>query len=110
MDQASIQKVQSVAHVPTAYSSRYLQQLCKHWQHSFRVEFTPERGMIQFPFDARGAAWPGDALVFLVAGAVDLEVRIEATSPDQLAAIQGAVSRHIDRFAFKEAPLSFEWK
>ncbi len=100
---------QSIAHVPTAHASRYLQQLCKHWQHNFHVEFTPERGMVQIPRTARGADWPGDGLIFMVAGVVDLEVRIEASCPDQLEALKGAFVRHIERFAFREAPLGFEW-
>ena len=102
--------IQATGRVVTARAGRYLQQLCKHWEHSFKVEFTPERGMIEFPRTARGADWPGDALVFLIAGVVDLEVRIEATCEDQLNAIKGAVGRHLDRFAFKEAPLVIEWQ
>lgn len=100
---------QSTASVPTTHGSRYLQQLCKHWEHSLHVEFTPERAMIQFPHDARGADWPGDGLVFMHAAPEVLEVRIEASSPDHLEALQGAVARHLDRFAFREAPLAFQW-
>ncbi|NWN33746.1 DUF2218 domain-containing protein, partial [Klebsiella michiganensis] len=48
---------------PTAHAGRYLQQLCKHWEHSFQVEFTPENGTVIFPRDARGANHPGDAVV-----------------------------------------------
>ena len=33
----------ATANVPTAHASKYLQQLCKHWQHNLAVEFTPER-------------------------------------------------------------------
>ena len=40
---------------PTEHGSRYLQQLCKHWQHNLQVEFTPENGTVIFPRDARGA-------------------------------------------------------
>jgi hypothetical protein len=28
----------------------------------------------------------------------------------QLEALKGAVARHIDRFAFREAPLTFDWR
>ena len=28
----------------------------------------------------------------------------------QLDALKGAVARHLDRFAFREAPLSFDWR
>ncbi|WP_374942258.1 DUF2218 domain-containing protein [Sphingomonas sp.] len=100
----------SAAHVPTASASRYLQQLCKHWTHNLQVAFTPEHGTIVFPKDARGANHPGDGLVTLDARADTLDVRIEATSPEQLEGLKGAVSRHLDRFAFREAPLTFDWR
>lgn len=101
---------QSTSSVPTRNGSRYLQQLSKHWQHSLDVAFTAEHAEIRFPHDARGANWPGDGLVYLDAEPETLQVRIEASSPDHLTALQGAVARHLDRFAFREAPLPFDWK
>lgn len=99
----------AVAHVPTKSGSRYLQQLCKHWAHNMAVDFTPERGTVVFPKDARGADWPGDALFTMTAHAETLECRVDATSPEQLEGLKGAVARHLDRFAFREAPLPFDW-
>jgi hypothetical protein len=100
----------STAAVPTTHGSRYLQQLCKHWQHNLEVEFTPERGTIRFPKDARGAEWTDDATTLLEAGADTLQVTIDASSPEHLDAMKGVVSRHLDRFAFREAPLPFDWQ
>ena len=99
----------SHAAVPTASGNRYLQQLCKHWAHDLAVEFTPDHGTVVFPKDARGADHPGDALVTLDARADALDVRIDATSPAQRDGLKVAVARHLDRFAFREAPLTFEW-
>lgn len=99
-----------MAVVPTAHASRYLQQTCKHWEHNLEVRFTAEHGEIVFPRDARGAAHPGDATVTLDAATSALTVRIEATSHEQLTALQGAVERHVDRFAFREASLAWDWK
>jgi hypothetical protein len=96
--------------VPTASGSRYLQQLCKHWAHNLMVEFTAERGTVVFPRDVRGADHPGDALVTFGARAEALDVRIDATSPAQREGLKGSVERHLDRFAFREAPLSFDWQ
>lgn len=100
----------STASVPTTNASKYLQQLCKHWSHNLAVEFSAERGTIVFPRDARGASWPGDAVVTLDARADALECRIDATASAQLEGLKGALARHLDRFAFREAPLAFEWR
>ena len=97
------------ASVETAHGSRYLQQLCKHWAHNMAVDFTPEKGTVVFPKDARGADWPGDGLLTMTAGADALTVRIDASSPEHLEGLKGAVARHLDRFAFREAPLPFDW-
>ena len=48
----------ATAQVPTAHASKYLQQLCKHWQHNLAVAFTADHGTVTFPRDARGADWP----------------------------------------------------
>jgi uncharacterized protein len=100
----------SVADVPTAHASKYLQQLCKHWTHNLEVEFDAERGKVTFPRDARGADWPDEGVVTMEAGPEALTCRIEASAPGQLDGLKGAVARHLDRFAFREAPLAFDWK
>jgi hypothetical protein len=102
--------VSAAALVPTASASRYLQQLCKHWQHNLQVAFTPENGTVIFPRDARGADFPGDAVVTFNAVEDGLDVRIDASSEEQLEALKGAVMRHLDRFAFREGALNYDWK
>jgi hypothetical protein len=99
----------SCAMVPTAKASRYLQQLCKHWSHNLAVDYSPEAGTVVFPRDARGAEWPGDALVTMTVAGEGLECRIDASAKAQLDGLKGALARHLDRFAFREAPLPFEW-
>lgn len=100
----------STVSVPAATASRYLQQLCKHWQHHLAVEFDASRGTIVFPRDARGANWAGDATVTLTAAPEALECQIDASEPGQLEALKGALARHLDRFAFREGPLAFDWR
>jgi hypothetical protein len=100
----------ATAMVPTAHASRYLQQLCKHWQHNLQVEFTPLHGTVTFPRNARGADWPGDGLAVLDAHDTALEVRIDASAEAQLEALKGVLASHLDRFAFREAPLAFDWQ
>ena len=99
----------SVAVVPTASGGKYLQQLCKHWSHNLAVEFDASHGQVTFPRDARGATWAGDAVVTFDAGPEALTCRIDASEPGQRDGLKGAVARHLDRFAFREAPLPFDW-
>ncbi|KTE20120.1 hypothetical protein ATE67_12115 [Sphingopyxis sp. H050] len=99
----------AIATVPTTHASKYLQQLCKHWQHNLTVEFTADHGTVTFPKDARSAAWARDALVTFDAGADALSVRIDASSAEHVEAMKDVVARHLDRFAFREAPLAFDW-
>ena len=100
----------SSVHVPTAHASRYLQQLCKHWSHNLSVAFDESAGVVTFPRNARGADWPDDATLALRAHPDRLDCRLEASAPEQLEALKGAVARHLDRFAFREAPLAFDWQ
>ena len=101
--------VAAVANVPTGHASKYLQQVCKHWEHNLAVNFDAAHGTVAFPKDARGADWPGDATVTFDAVDGALRVRIDASAPGQLEGLKGAVQRHVDRFAFREAPLAFAW-
>ena len=105
----TLTSISAAARVPTAHASRYLQQLCKHWEHNLQVEFTPENGTIIFPKDARGADWPGDAVVTFNVAEDGLDIRIDASADGQLDALKGAVERHLDRFAFRETPLRYDW-
>jgi len=100
----------STVRVPTGNGSRYLQQLCKHWSHSLVVDFTAEKGSVVFPRDSRGADWPAAATLALQANKDCLECRIEASAEGQREALKDVVARHLDRFAFREAPLRFDWQ
>lgn len=100
----------AVVSTPTKNAARYIQQLCKHWSHNLSVAFSETEGRVTFPKDARGADWPGEAVLTLHAGPDTLECELDASAPEQLEALKGAVERHLDRFAFREAPLAFDWR
>jgi len=89
----------ATANVPTASASRYLQQLCKHWAHKLEVEFTPEAGTVRFP----------DGLTTLKAGPAALTVTVEAQDAATVERLKQVVASHLDRFAFREAALAFDW-
>lgn len=90
----------STATVPTENGWKYLQQLCKHWSHKLEVELGEQRGIVTF----------GEAKAVMTCDASSLTVTIDAVSPEVLARMQGVVSSHLDRFAFREAPLPFTWQ
>jgi hypothetical protein len=43
------------------------------------------------------------------AGEADLLVTVDADDAETLDRIKGVVASHLDRFAFREAPLAFQW-
>lgn len=89
----------ATANVPTASASKYLQQLCKHWAHKLDVEFTAEAGQVRFP----------DGVATLKAGPAALTVTVEAPDAATVERLKQVVASHLDRFAFREAPLAFDW-
>lgn len=100
----------AIAQVPTANGSRYLQQLCKHWAHNLDVDYSASEGTVIFPAEGRSGSWKGPGTLTLTAGDDTLTCRIDASEAGQLAALEGVVARHLDRFAFREAPLTFNWQ
>lgn len=90
----------ATAIVPTESGSKYLQQLCKHWSHKLTVEFTAEKGTVTFP----------NAVATMTAQPDSLLVTIDAEDAETVERMKGVVSSHLDRFAFREAPLPFDWK
>jgi len=84
------------ASVPTASGSRYLQQLCKHWSHRFAVDFTPEHGTVTLP----------NGTLRLTAKADSLDLELEGEDVERMKA---PVAEHLGRFAFREAPLRYDW-
>jgi hypothetical protein len=90
----------SVARVPTHSASKYLQQLAKHWSHKMEVTFTAEEGRIVFP---------SGAVLEMRADSETLDVALTVPEGGDVAQMRDVVSRHLDRFAFREAPLTFDW-
>jgi hypothetical protein len=81
---------------------RYIQQLVKHWSHKMATSYDEGDGVGAFPFseteNAVMTARPGGIGITLVTG-----------DPDRNVHMRGVIERHIDRFAFREAPLKYEW-
>ncbi|MCM2474071.1 DUF2218 domain-containing protein [Rhizobium sp. CG5] len=89
----------TTATIATEHGWKYVQQLCKHWSHKLQVELGDNRSTVRF----------AEAVAEMSADDAALTVVIEAASPEVLERMQGVVSSHLDRFAFREAPLPFAW-
>jgi uncharacterized protein len=87
------------AKVQTANGSKYMQQLCKHWSHKQEVELSEQKGVVKFP----------SAIVAFEVRPDDLSVTIDAPEKETVERMKGVVASHLDRFAFREAPLKFDW-
>ena len=87
------------ARVVTAHASKYLQQLCKHFQHKIPASFDEAKGSISFP--------AGEAKLAAEAGA--LEIVVEARKAEDLEGLKDVVARHLVRFAFREE-LDVPWR
>ena len=90
-----------VARVPTHAASRYLQQLAKHWSHKMEVSFSEQEATIAFP---------NGATLELRAASETLDVRLSVPEEGDVARMEEVVASHLDRFAFREAPLTFDWR
>jgi hypothetical protein len=90
----------TTAQVPTTSGSKYMQQLCKHWSHKMEVEFDAQKGVVHFP----------TAVATMTALPEALAVSIEAEDGAVLERMKNVVAEHLDRFAFREAPLTFDWR
>ncbi len=91
--------ISMTARVPTAHGARYVQQLCKHWSHKLEVTLSGETGIVRFPA----------ATATMTATPEVLTVRVEAEDAEVAERMKGVVASHLDRFAFREAPLPFDW-
>ena len=90
----------SVARVPTQSASKYLQQLAKHWSHKMEVTMSEEEGRISFP---------NGAVLEMRADSDTLDVALTVPDGGDVERMRDVVSSHLDRFAFREAPLTFDW-
>lgn len=98
-EQPSGATVHSTADVPTPRASRYLQQLCKHFQHKRPATFDERAGHIVFPI--------GDC--HLRASDDTLTLSLEAPDGPRLEQLQDVVGRHLLRFAFREE-MRIDWR
>jgi len=87
------------ARVPTTSGGKYVQQLCKHWSHKLPVELDGDTGVVTFV----------GAVATMTAGAEAIQVSVRGEDRGQVDQLKDVVAQHLDRFAFREAPLTYDW-
>ena len=87
------------ARVPTTSGAKYVQQLCKHWAHKLPVESDGDAGVVTFE----------GGLLTMRAGAEAIDVSLQSEDRETIERLKPVVANHLDRFAFREAPLTFDW-
>lgn len=83
----------------TQHASRYLQQLAKHWAHNNDVTFDATNADILLRGNRVQMRAEPEALV----------VTLTTGSEGDPARLRQVFEEHINRFAFREAPLPFQW-
>jgi hypothetical protein len=66
-----------------------------------QVSFTAEEGTILFPDGSKLA---------MRADSDTLDIVLTVPEDGDVARMQDVVASHLDRFAFREAPLTFDWR
>ncbi|HEX9965766.1 MAG TPA: DUF2218 domain-containing protein [Allosphingosinicella sp.] len=92
--------LESTARVPTAHGAKYVKQLCNHWAHKLEVEQSDAFGLVRF----------SAATATMRAGGEALSVTLAAEDAGTLERMKSVLATHLDRFAFREAPLPFDWR
>jgi hypothetical protein len=91
--------IEARAIVPTQSGGKYVQQLCKHWSHKLPVQLEGNTGVVTF----------AAAVTTMKAGDGAIEVVVRGENREAIEGLKDVVARHLDRFAFREAPLTFDW-
>jgi hypothetical protein len=87
------------ARVPTTSGGKYVQQLCKHWSHKLPVELEGDTGVVTFV----------GAVATMKADAEAIDVSVRGEDREQVDRLKDVVAQHLDRFAFREAPMTYDW-
>jgi hypothetical protein len=82
---------------------RYIQQLVKHWSHKMAATYDEGDGMGAFPFSDLESA-------VMQAHQGGIGITLVTADRERNVHLRGVIERHLDRFAFREAPLEYDWK
>ena len=87
------------ATVKTGNGGKYVRQLCKHWSHKLETQIEGDIGTVAFP----------GAVARMAADEEGIAITITGEDRADLERLTGVLASHLDRFAFREAPLVYDW-
>ena len=90
----------TTGYVKTDKASKYLIQLCKHFAHKVEVNLDDTTGNVAFPMGPCTIKADNDRLTF--AG--------QSHKPEGIESMKGVIVVHLDKFAWREAPLEYHWE
>ena len=85
----------------TSSGDRYVQQLVKHWGHRMATSYAD--GVGQVPFSNLTSAT-------LTARTDGIAIELKTPSAEDDVRMRGVIEDHLNRFAFREAPLDYRWE
>lgn len=89
----------TTATLATKYAQKYMTQVCKHWSHKFETTCDDKSGTAHLPGGA----------VYFEAKTDSLTIDIALKDETVRERMQAVVAEHLERFAFREAPLGLSW-
>lgn len=92
--------VTAIGRAPCGKPERYVQQLVSHWSH--KMAATWDAGRAKFPFSESTHA-------VMDTSPEGVTISLTTATAEENEHMRGVIERHLDRFAFREAPLSYEW-
>jgi hypothetical protein len=90
--------IEATGHVRTEKATRYVTQLCKHFQHKVQVDWDEAQALVHFPM---GQCW-------LAPDPDGFHVRCRAESAKALATVKYILDDHVSRFGWREK-LAVAW-
>lgn len=84
----------AIATFPTDHAARHLAAMCKHFAHRVPATFDDRSGTVEFPFGRCD----------MLADAESLTLTASSTDKAQLDQVVDVITRHLERFAFRENP------
>ncbi len=83
----------------TPHASKYLQQLCKHFQHKVDASFDETSGTVALPY--------GTTTLAAAANTLTVEIALAAGATEKDA--KYVIDSHLEKFAFRESFRSMQW-